>query len=122
MQAGTLQSQWQIACSTDGVNAYPYGNVYDEGGVCNDAVQGLQGIVHPGVFSTCKTPMGLFDMVGNVAEWTNECAPGDGGVTLCTGRGGHYRETNPTYLICSDINGHDITKPQCILGIRCCAL
>jgi len=59
--------EWRRGCG----GKYPYGKTYDPE-KCNTV--GADGVEKPvlsaGSKSGCKSPYGLYDMVGNVAEWT----------------------------------------------------
>jgi serine/threonine protein kinase len=60
-------SEWSLACGPK----YPYGKEYSPE-KCNTVdEEGLERPVLPaGSKPECRSPSGLFDMVGNVAEWT----------------------------------------------------
>jgi serine/threonine protein kinase len=60
-------SEWSIACGPK----YPYGKDYSPD-KCNTVdEEGLERPVLPaGSKAECRSPSGLYDMVGNVAEWT----------------------------------------------------
>jgi formylglycine-generating enzyme required for sulfatase activity len=60
--------EWRTACGP----TYSYGSKYEKGR-CNTVLDGMEQPVKPaGSFGRCKSPYGLFDMVGNVAEWTQD--------------------------------------------------
>ncbi|HYF51175.1 MAG TPA: protein kinase [Planctomycetota bacterium] len=64
-------SQWLRACMGDGDRRYPYGKSY----VPNTCATGYASESQrrpfvSGYFSRCQTPEGVYDMSGNVAEWT----------------------------------------------------
>ena len=58
--------EWLASCSTGG-QSYPYGNTH-EPDRCN--VDGTPQA--SGSFPHCRSPVGTFDMVGNVSEWIAE--------------------------------------------------
>lgn len=101
------KSEWYNACSSNGVNAYPYGASYlassvnDAGAVttyrCNDIVASPDGNaigdIAPFVFSQFNSSgslnmgmflcqggaPGMYNMSGDVAEWENSCSADDTG-------------------------------------------
>ncbi len=60
-------AEWRRACGPK----YPYGNTFREG-ACNVAASdGTPHTIAPsGMYDKCKSPYGVYDMVGNVEEWT----------------------------------------------------
>ena len=72
-------SQWTCACSSGGVNTYPYGNTYQER-YCNgfDYWGDLNGTTMPvAMLSKCQTSRSgycaVYDLSGNVYEWEDSC-------------------------------------------------
>jgi formylglycine-generating enzyme required for sulfatase activity len=116
--ADATKSEWYGACSGGGANAYPYGKSY-AAGACNDDGHGTQDV---GSLPTCQGgAAGLFDMSGNVDEWTDECTAYSGPPESqnCIRRGGAYW-ASPSGLMCGakfvDLRGR--LDPG--LGFRCC--
>ncbi|MFO0547920.1 MAG: SUMF1/EgtB/PvdO family nonheme iron enzyme [Polyangiaceae bacterium] len=67
-----------------------------------------------GTRETCKSPDGLYDMVGNLHEWV---ADADG-----TFRGGYYMDTTKNGDGCSyRTTAHDFDYHDYSTGFRCCA-
>jgi len=131
--------EWLRACQGSANQTYPYGNTRMPG-VCNDARavqpevelygttapwiadhldspcldQEADGLARTGAGAGCVTAEGVFDMMGNVHEWTDN--------PTGTLRGGDYVDT------VSDGNGclyattaHDPTYWDYSTGFRCCA-
>jgi formylglycine-generating enzyme required for sulfatase activity len=107
---------WIAACGGSSEATYPYGNAYDAA-TCNgmDAEHGTT--VEVGAMPGCEGGYdGLFDMSGNVYEWTAACADGD-----CLIRGGSYDKPADD-MACN--GSHAMDGPSGHredLGARCCA-
>jgi hypothetical protein len=61
------EAEWELACGGFGGEAYPYGAGYEETR-CNTNSLTIQ---LSGGNAGCKSPFGLFDLSGNVYEWTS---------------------------------------------------
>jgi formylglycine-generating enzyme required for sulfatase activity len=101
-------SEWRMAC---GGRKYPYGNIYDPT-MCN--TMSMAGEERPiarvGYYRRCRSGWGVFDMSGNVAEWTS-----DGRV-----RGGDsYRTAEAAGCGYSQRRSPNSTSQ--FVGVRCCA-
>jgi sulfatase modifying factor 1 len=117
--ANAAKGQWYNACSSGGVNAYPYGNTRD-GSACNGYDHGGRELP-VGSLSTCQSSVagyqGVFDMSGNVYEWEDSCdnTLSDGFCLL--GGGSIVGMTNCDYKI-----GNTPATTFDDNGIRCCSL
>lgn len=107
---------WMEACGGPGDAAYPYGEPYDAA-TCNGIDSGEGAPVATGSLAACEGGVdGLFDMSGNVYEWTDACADGP-----CLIRGGSFDKTADD-LACDA--AHTMDGPsghRADLGLRCCA-
>ncbi len=65
--------QWQRAAGGDAGLLYPGGDTLDHT-QCNTYTlkHGAGAIAPTGAFPRCKSPFGVYDMCGNVSEWTDE--------------------------------------------------
>lgn len=132
-------AEWLRACRGPMSTTYPYGNVRRPG-VCNDyrtphpAVE-YYGSSEPWVYSMlrnaclnqlhdtvdrtgdnpgCVTAEGVYDMMGNLHEWTADPAG--------TFRGGYYVDTRTNGEGCLyRTTAHDATYWDYSTGFRCCA-
>ncbi len=74
-----FEDEWEFACEGEAAVPYPYGFVRD-GKKCNHDFPEEQLVTAPDVFidrrvandalPQCKSPFGVFNLVGNVDEWT----------------------------------------------------
>jgi hypothetical protein len=96
--------EWQWACSGLEGYAYPYGWVIDKK-TCN--TEGVTKLEASGKRYNCVGKFGVFDMVGNIFEWT---AAGDGSPMLMGGPYSKCQTVSP--------GGGGDAKPQ--TGARCC--
>jgi formylglycine-generating enzyme required for sulfatase activity len=93
--ADASEDAWFNACSLHGTHQFPYGDAY-ESATCNDfnndAFLSNPNLLAPvGSEAGCVTTVGgIFDMSGNVWEWTDVCSATSGGSDDCSIRGGSY--------------------------------
>ncbi|HYG73445.1 MAG TPA: bifunctional serine/threonine-protein kinase/formylglycine-generating enzyme family protein [Planctomycetota bacterium] len=64
-------AQWLRACMGDDERRYPYGKVYSRTCATGMDADVQKRAAMSGQFSKCRTPEGIYDMSGNVAEWTD---------------------------------------------------
>jgi formylglycine-generating enzyme len=137
--------EWQLACRGKKPTTFPYGDERKEG-YCNDSGRAPIASLHPelsqddlyssnealndprinqapntvapsGRYSKCKNAFGVFDMVGNLHEWTAETAGSRG-----TFRGGYYQDTRLNGNGCNyKTVAHDVAYHDYSTGFRCCA-
>jgi sulfatase modifying factor 1 len=112
---------WVNACSNAGAMAYPYGDDYDEI-ACNGENSGQDALLPGGSLATCEGGVtGLFDMSGNVWEWSDSCETTSGDAnTECRRRGGS-RFSDPENLRCDSRVGRDRGERDNAVGFRCCS-
>jgi sulfatase modifying factor 1 len=132
-------AEWLRACQGAAGHTYPYGDTRIDG-ACNDArechpaVQYFEssdpivfsmidhpclgqlpdGLASPGAYITCASDDGVFDMMGNLHEWTADPAG--------TFRGGFFVDTQINGEGCLyATTAHDVSHWDYSTGFRCCA-
>lgn len=63
-------AQWLRACMGDEERRFPYGKVYGRNCATGMDADAQKRPVLSGQYPLCRTPEGIYDMSGNVAEWT----------------------------------------------------
>lgn len=121
--------EWMTACTNGFTSVYPWGNDAGEPGRCNteQATSGcitsraVCGALPPGEKSSCTTPGGVADLLGNVAEWVFSCNLVDpsqaSAPTGCMTLGGGY-DSGLSACNVERIIENDTRSPS--LGFRCC--
>jgi formylglycine-generating enzyme required for sulfatase activity len=136
--------EWLFACRGKTPTTFPYGDEHKDG-YCNDSGRAPVMSLHPelgdgayastdalndprinkapntvapsGQYSKCKNAFGVFDMVGNLHEWTADVT-GTHGVF----RGGYYQDTHLNGNGCKyKTVAHDVSYHDYSTGFRCCA-
>jgi sulfatase modifying factor 1 len=115
--ADPQKSRWENACSHAGTKRFAYSDDYSSG-KCADG----QNPVAP-VHKTCEGGYdGIFDMVGNVAEWIDACEPPLDSQAPCALMGGSGGDVGSSDLAsCTTDDFVQGTIPWGNAGIRCCA-
>jgi len=109
------EEEWEKACKGPDNLRFPYGQSYSAH-ACSGG--GKSGITPAGTFTSCKSGFGVFDMSGNVAEWT--ATRFQSGLSDRTVKGGSY--SRPDYdLRCSARQNRSPGRSAPDLGFRCCA-
>jgi len=110
------ETEWEAACVGPAPGtAYPYGSVYGMH-TCNGADHGVGAAVNTGSMTGCEGGFPrIFDMSGNVWEWTSSCNG------TCRARGGSY-SVGGDYLTlrCVGTTTYATGGSQAFLGFRCC--
>ncbi len=136
--------EWLTACRGKKPTNFPYGDERKDG-YCNDSGRVPLASLYPGQgdavyasaeamndprinrapntvaktgdFGKCKNAWGVFDMVGNLHEWT-----ADVNGTHGTFRGGYYQDTHLNGDGCKyKTVAHDVSYHDYSTGFRCCA-
>lgn len=115
-------SQWYAACSSNGVNDYPYGNAYQDS-YCNG---NSSAAVPVGSMSQCQSKVsgysGVYDLSGNVLEWEDSCSGTSGQMDGCRLRGGMFTMSGDlTGLACTYGENAPRGAYGLEMGFRCCS-
>lgn len=113
------EEEWEKACKGGSSSRFPYGNSFDADACNTEDADGEDRVVGPsGAFRKCRSSYGVFDMSGNVAEWTASVYKS--GVADRTYKGGSADRPDYDARCASRKNGAPGTKRD-QLGFRCCA-
>jgi formylglycine-generating enzyme required for sulfatase activity len=112
------RGQWWSACSNNGAEAYPYGNVYQKG-KCNDSNTRVYPV---GTYPDCQRA-GIFDLSGNVEEWEASCSAYDNPPESdnCLRRGGAFWG-DQAGLSCPAYREAIRGSGDLNMGFRCCSV
>jgi len=106
------ERQWEKACRGSDGFVYPYGNEYDKR-KCRTEVSWNDGPAVSGTYRDCVSGYGVYDMSGNVAEWTLGESVEERAV-----RGGYWQRTG-FYTRCSHRIFFHPTYSAPNIGFRC---
>ena len=109
--------RWEDSCKISGLNAvYPYGNGKDaDPSACN---VDSEKVLPSGAKSSCKNALGVYDMSGNLAEWTL-ASDAEAENTQRVVKGGSYKNTASEARCDDNFTAAEDTRSAQI-GFRCC--
>ena len=100
-------SEWKRACG----GAYPYGKTYDPSACNTMGENGEEHDIKPsGTMKKCKSGYGIYDMSGNVSEWTADKTINGGNAV-----------NDDASAKCSRSPKRLESSPASYVGFRCCA-
>jgi hypothetical protein len=121
-QADATKSQWFRACSSGGLNLYPYGNTYASQS-CNGVDKSVGATVPVASLTACQPSVagyqGAFDLSGNVFEWEDSCDGWTGANDQCRIHGGSFISPS-TSMRCGTPDGRVRYGAYSHIGFRCC--
>jgi formylglycine-generating enzyme required for sulfatase activity len=107
------EEEWEKACKGPANHRFPYGEAFDA-----SACRIKGGIASAGSAAGCRSGFGVFDLSGNVAEWTS--SKFQAGASDRAVKGGAVE--SPDYdLRCSARANRSPSSRSERLGFRCCA-
>lgn len=114
-------AEWQDACDgLPGPGGREWATGASEEGLCN--IGRPDSVVHDasGRWPGCRTPEGVYDLEGNLWEWTDPGMTGEGGLPLTDKRGGAHYTGKRVRCAEGAVGGHPPAFDGSI-GFRCCA-
>ncbi len=112
-------SQWYLACAGPADERYPYGGFDFVADNCNEYGSGT--MADAGSFEKCEGHyQGVFDLVGNAAEWVDACDDTGDDPTQdnCWLMGGSYLRDDYT---CQSHDNWVRSDSAAVFGFRCCS-
>lgn len=126
------EAEWEKAGRGEGKRKYPWGDKFTTGTANVDGAEdGYKYLAPPGSFESGRSPYGLYDMTGNVAEWVQDSydeniykkgvyrdpkGPDDGQLKVV--RGGSWRETEHNTRLSKRFAAKH-WRTDITIGIRC---
>jgi formylglycine-generating enzyme required for sulfatase activity len=116
------KSQWYNACTSNGVNQFTYGDSAVWGN-CNDYLSFSKTTVPVASMPECQSPIpgyaGVFDLIGNVSEWEDNCFGSAGQADMCTPRGFSFG-AGAAMPMCRQYTYANRAAAYATIGFRCC--
>jgi formylglycine-generating enzyme len=114
------KAQWYLACAGAANERYPYGGFTQKADYCNEYFSGY--MADAGKFNKCEGHYaGIFDLVGNAAEWMDSCDTAGGtdhSLDNCQLGGGSFIRDDYTCQTYFDSPRNDHAD---VFGFRCCS-
>jgi formylglycine-generating enzyme required for sulfatase activity len=112
------ESEWEKACKGPSGLRFPYGNQWDPAACATEDDEGNdREVAKSGTFQSCRSGFNVFDLSGNVGEWTATPWQGGGGYVV---KGG--ASDRPGYDgRCAARKKKSAGTAEDRLGFRCCA-
>jgi len=104
-------AEWSIACQGKRRSVFPYGKNFDPNKCNTEDADGEERRIRPaGSFRKCRSSGGVYDMSGNVAEWTSDKQV----------KGGYYASYEDEATCNSGGRLSPISR-RTFIGFRCCS-
>jgi formylglycine-generating enzyme len=116
------EDAWFRACTGgDAKNVYPYGGAFELGRCNGGDDTKTEEARSVGAQPACQGAVaGVFDLSGNVREWTDACDPGPSKTRECLVRGGSFYDVAGT-LSCANRQVYTAETRNSGVGFRCCS-
>jgi hypothetical protein len=108
------QEEWRDGCQGPDGAAYPYGGKYNE----NHCPAKEPAAARAGRFPVCRSYYGVFDMTGNLWEWTSTPAKGDADFFIVAG--GNWDAGNEATCSLAKYSFYPSVRYP-FVGFRCCS-
>ncbi|MFP4521548.1 MAG: SUMF1/EgtB/PvdO family nonheme iron enzyme [Fibrobacterota bacterium] len=105
--------EWSYACSGGGDNKYPYGDTYSSR-KCNTSAGGISAA---GDYHECRSRFGIYDLSGNLREWTSSRSPEN--KRFYKVYGGYYNASSKSSCTFSQYSFYPANS-DITVGFRCC--
>ena len=124
-------AEWEAACEGAGLTTYPYGGSY-AADTCNGTNHDVtppgppsgpvdNSVLACGALSSCVSTDGVFDMSGNLKEWTNDQQGTSGGENVYVVRGGSYESPQLGLTCQTTLSQASASTVLPNVGFRCCS-
>ncbi len=125
-------AQWQTACQSSSVTAWPYGNTFGPTTCNTESFDGIPGgadddvLIATGQRAACTAGWGaggsVFDMSGNLKEWTDDITGQSNGIDIAVQRGGSYDTPQAGSTCAFRLTRAAVNVVEQETGFRCCRL
>ena len=119
------EEEWEYAARGSDERAYPWGDAAPSANALNARGEGdgFAGTSPVGSYDAGRSPFGVWDMAGNVWEWTDSAWSDDYAspreYDLKVVRGGGFGSSSPTLLRTTARGSHRVSFRDVHLGFRC---
>lgn len=117
------EEEWEYAARGTDSRKYPWGNEAPDDRACWRRSRESAGTCEVGSHPNGVSPFGLYDMAGNVLEWTSSALSknyaSERSLPERVMRGGCWSDVDPTYLTSSARGRWDPRERLNIAGVRC---
>jgi formylglycine-generating enzyme required for sulfatase activity len=117
------QAEWERACRGPQSLIYPYGDAVDEKACNGFFFYAESNPLRTGSLDSCGSDFGVFDMSGNLSEWTSthaERVPGSGVLNDRAVRGGSFNGNNVALRCVGEEYRDAPFSAPADRGFRCC--
>jgi formylglycine-generating enzyme required for sulfatase activity len=112
------EPEWERACKGPANQRFPYGNEFNPNVCATQTADGQKrNVAGAGGWAGCRSTFGIYDMSGNVREWTaSPVAPGQGSYVI---KGGDSDDPDWAVRCAVRLPAAPGTKSY-LVGFRCC--